>query len=480
MSLEPNKNRPMTRKLLAFAVMLSAVFTLTSCLGDDDSEIVYPGDAAITSFALGNLKCYVTTTSSKGADSTYTTTVTGTNYRFSIDQVNRQIYNVDSLPYGTDVAHVLCTIGSKNSSTVVIKNTTDDNLVRYVSSDSIDFSEPRQMSAYSLDGSTHVDYTVTVNVCQEKPDSFFWHVTSVEQDFAQAEHLKGFACGNQLFVITSDGKQGHIFKKTLGTDEGWQPVSWDLKQIVPADAYQNTVVRDSALFMLAGGQILRSQDGEHWTVTGRLGARQLIAASTEYLFALSGGGILRSSDNGATWSLDAIDANVDLLPTRDISYCCIPSRINPEVENVVIMGSRSAEDYFDDTRAQVWNKMIEIASDNNEPWMYVNNELNAYFLPRLNSLTAVSYHGGIVALGGSGIGACTDAAHTRLYYSNDGGIFWNKESSVTLPSALESNDVMSLIVDSESNLWLICGGSGQVWRGHLTGTSSKYQTAFTE
>ena len=128
MSVEPSKNRPMTRKLLAFAVMLSAVLTLTSCLGDSDDEVIYPSDAAITSFTLGSLKCY-TTTSSKGVDSTYTTILKGSDYHFMIDQVNRTIYNLDSLPYGTDIAHVLCTILSKSSSSIAIKSMKSDSLI---------------------------------------------------------------------------------------------------------------------------------------------------------------------------------------------------------------------------------------------------------------------------------------------------------------------------------------------------------------
>ena len=114
----------MRKIIFACLWMTMAVMVLSSCLGGDDDEILYPNDAAITAFSLGTLKRYMTTTKSDGTDSTYTTTVSGSTYRFYIDQVNRTIYNPDSLPFGTDVEHVLCTVGSKNSSSIVIKSLT--------------------------------------------------------------------------------------------------------------------------------------------------------------------------------------------------------------------------------------------------------------------------------------------------------------------------------------------------------------------
>ena len=482
MSVEPSKNRPMTRKLLAFAVMLSAVLTLTSCLGDSDDEVIYPSDAAITSFTLGSLKCYTTTTSSKGVDSTYTTTLKGSDYHFMIDQVNRTIYNLDSLPYGTDIAHVLCTILSKSSSSIAIKSMKSDSLFRYSSTDSIDFSSPRQFSVFSLDGKNRIDYTVTLNVRQVKADALYWHNTSTVEAFANAKQMRALAVNGQVFVFTSDGKQGYIFKNNPEDATAWEPVAWDIKRPVPASACQNVVTNGHVLYMLADEDILKSEDGYHWTVTGKIGSRQLLAASSNALYVVGGGGILVSEDEGATWKLDPMDNNASLLPTQDISYCCIPSRINSEVESVVVIGNRSVEDYYDDTQAQIWNKVIErgtYASDN--AWMYAStNDVKYYSLPRLSSLSTAAYNGGIVAIGGAGIGACTDAAHARFYFSNDGGIYWSNDKALYLPSGMECNDVVALAADADNYLWLFCGGSGQVWKGRLTSSTSNQQYAITE
>ena len=139
---------------MLLAVVWSVLFTFTSCLDDDSDEIVYPSDAAISAFSLGKLNRYVTTTTSKGNDSIIKSTVTGSSYKFYIDQVNRTIYKPDSLPYGTDVKHVVCTIGSKNSARVLLKSTTSDSLFYFNGNDSLDFSVPRELVVYSLNGKT--------------------------------------------------------------------------------------------------------------------------------------------------------------------------------------------------------------------------------------------------------------------------------------------------------------------------------------
>ena len=110
----------MRRNSISFYLLLSVMLVCVSCLGDNETQTTYPEDAAITSFTLGTLKQYVTTKAKNGSDSTYTKSITGSNYKVYIDQINRKIYNPDSLPFGTDVKHVLCTVASKNSGTIAI------------------------------------------------------------------------------------------------------------------------------------------------------------------------------------------------------------------------------------------------------------------------------------------------------------------------------------------------------------------------
>ena len=40
---------------------------------------------------------------------------------------------------------------------------------------------------------------------------------------------------------------------------------------------------------------------------------------------------------------------------------------------------------------------------------------------------------------------------------------------------MECNDVVALAADADNYLWLFCGGSGQVWKGRLTSSTSNQQ-----
>jgi photosystem II stability/assembly factor-like uncharacterized protein len=470
--------------LARVALLLVTVLIFSSCLKDDDDEVVYPGDAAIIAFSLSDFKCYHTTKSSTGADSTYATTVTGSTYKFYIDQVNRVIYNADSLPYGTKVSNLLCNVSSKNSSTVVIKSMTSDSLRYYSSSDSIDFTAPRQFSAYSLDGTTHVDYTVTVNVHKEEADSFKWSRLPSTEAFSQAQAMRMVSFNDRMYVMVSNGAQSTLYHCGQGGNEEWEIANHVLSTPFPATATDNFVATDEAMYFLADGVLLKSTDANGWTIVSQPQVRQLVAADACTLYALGNDGqLLSSRDDGRTWTAETLDSDPSLLPAEHISYCRVPSRVNDSTETVVLVGSRRVADYYGDTYSVVWDKVSEHARQSHQnAWMYVSlNDLPAYALPRLSGLTITAFNGGVVAMGGPGVGACSTEGFARFYNSTDGGVYWLSNSNIPMPSGFAANGAFAMATDGNQCLWLVCGGSGQVWRGRQPGSDwSKNQTIFTE
>ena len=100
--------------------MLACALLVTSCLKDDNnSEVQYYNDTAIVTFKLATVNRYVHTTSSTGADSVYKKTLSDP-VVFTIDQAQHKIYNTDSLQSDVDLNHILATVSSKNSGTVVV------------------------------------------------------------------------------------------------------------------------------------------------------------------------------------------------------------------------------------------------------------------------------------------------------------------------------------------------------------------------
>ena len=149
----------MRNKLQVFILLISMAWIASSCLDDNEYEYEYPNDTAITAFSLGTVDRYVHTLSSKDEDSVYTEDVDGSEYKFYIDQVKKIIYNPDSLPKGCDATRILATISSKNSGVIGIKDTKSDSIAAYSSSDSIDFSVPREIRAYNVIGTAYSAYT---------------------------------------------------------------------------------------------------------------------------------------------------------------------------------------------------------------------------------------------------------------------------------------------------------------------------------
>ena len=210
----------MKRFLLPF-VVLCAIVSLCSCLGENDNEIEYNEDTAITAFSLGTLNRYLHTLSSTNTDSIYKTTVTGSNFKFYIDQVKQEIYNPDSLPYGTDAAHVICTISTKNSGTVLVKSMTSDSLSYYNSTDSLNFTSPRTMYVYSNSGQQRREYTIRVNVHQEEADSFRWKALNNQSELAALQTMKGMSVADKVLVFGNNGVNTVLFSTSQQDGNSW-------------------------------------------------------------------------------------------------------------------------------------------------------------------------------------------------------------------------------------------------------------------
>ena len=64
-----------------------------------------------------------------------------------------------------------------------------------------------------------------------------------------------------------------------------------------------------------------------------------------------------------------------------------------------------------------------------------------------------------------------DWVPTKAFYvSNDKGITWKKDDSMKLPSTFDSDKTQfAMTVDSQNFIWIVCGGSGKVWKGRHAG-----------
>lgn len=209
----------MNKYISALCALITGTLILTSCLNSsDDSDITYYNDTAITTFSLSTVNRYVHTTSKSGKDSVYKKTLT-TPVTFTIDQYKKIIYNTDSLNADCDLSHVLVSIGAKNNGYVVIKSLISDTLFNYSSSDSLDFSQPREIRAYANDGSAYRAYQVVINKHQVETNKILWEkmaAGSYPVDSEKKRWEEIVAANDQLGPFIGAGtKEAYAFNKDM-------------------------------------------------------------------------------------------------------------------------------------------------------------------------------------------------------------------------------------------------------------------------
>jgi hypothetical protein len=164
----------MNKHISALFALIMGALLMTSCLkSDDSSDIIYYNDTAITAFSLSTVNRYIHTTSKSGKDYVYKK-VLANPVTFYIDHYNKTIYNADSLYADCDLQHVLASISTQSNGVIAIKSMISDTLRTYSSTDSLDFSKPREIRVYANDGSTYRAYQVIVNKHQAVTGKLLW------------------------------------------------------------------------------------------------------------------------------------------------------------------------------------------------------------------------------------------------------------------------------------------------------------------
>ena len=459
----------MERKLLSSVLLFSAVFVFTSCLKSNDDDQTNYADTAITAFSLNTLKQTKHVKTKAGKDSTYQDKLTASGYKFYIDQLKHEIYNVDSLPYGTDARKVLCTISAKNGGTVVYKSLTSDTLHYYTTKDSVDFSKPREFRVYNREGA-YCSYKVTVNVRKVAEGVFAWHrVSGQDARLGALTAMKAVALNSKVYVMGNEGSTVKLYATADNNVAGWQQLAPNVT--LDGQAYANLMVMNGYLYTYSNGRVLRSQDGITWEYRGNVALKQLAGGYNNIIYGVTEGSILLSEDGGTTWKSDAMGAETGYLPTQNVRLFGFASKVNAGVYNLVLTGIRPSN-YVDDS-GMVWGRLLG-TNDNTQTWNYYGQGFSPYQTPRLTNLQVVKVGSQLLAFGGVGIGGYKAKAFAQFHYSVDKGVTWRKSDSYSLPKNFESDATsFAMTVDEHHNLWLIAGKSGRVWKGNLAGMLAK-------
>ncbi len=150
----------MTKRFPLYLTIALLISCFTAGCNDDTSDMaVLEGDyynCSISSFSLSKDDSVL-----RALDSVF----------FSIDLINAEIYNADSLPKGTDIRKLVVNVNAVAASSIevtykalVSKRDTTVNLTEHPG-DSINFSDgPVEMTVTSYNGQAKLKYNIRVNV----------------------------------------------------------------------------------------------------------------------------------------------------------------------------------------------------------------------------------------------------------------------------------------------------------------------------
>ncbi|MDC2613173.1 MULTISPECIES: DUF6242 domain-containing protein [Bacteroides] len=406
-------------KFLSFIASFFMVsFVITSCL-DDDNNIEYSPDATIHAFELD--------TAGLGS------------YKFTIDQLSREIYNEDSLPVHADtiIDKILIKTLTTASGVVTMKDKSGNDSVININ-DSIDLREPLIIKVWSTEALAGVspnqtkEYTIKVNVHRHDPDSLRWkYMDKINNQIQITGEQKSIIFGNEVFTysIDKDNKELYRHKNSL-TNFG----NWDKAQTVglPEGKLPTSIVTfqfNRSLPMLyatsAGdGYVYESADGINWSKSSMFGEGVELLLAT-----LTNNDISRicytkkGADNQRYFYYQTNDMPQETLdeaenggkvpanfPTKNISYTVYKSATN--IKSVLLVGDTETVTLADDSELET---TIVWAYDGSK-WVEFSTTSSVAYCPKYTQ-PSIIYYNDLVYIFGQNF--------SSIYVSNQ-GLFWRK------------------------------------------------------
>jgi len=458
--------------IMSFLLMSIAI---SSCLNSDDNY-EYSSDATIRAFGLDTIK-------------------KGIYYKFTIDQLKREIYNVDSLPVGSDTIIDKILIDTLNVTgwvTSGLQDTLFNNLT-----DSVDLREPITLKVHAADGVTTREYKITVNVHKQDPDSLIWREalslpTSPAANKQKSVILKNDAEEENLYVYTSTTS---AYRSSLGNPAH---LSWNSIEVtgMPANADLGSIVsfRNQLFVATPSGEVFCSNNGSVWvnagiqevkeskevqsmqmsTLVATLEADELTGISEETLIGIlldGGQKYFCISTDGKNWTRSKETVSND-FPIKDI-YATVFTNASG-IKQTVVVGKTETS-----AKAVVpWFTMDGLT------WADMSTPSD-FYCPAIEN-PAIMYYGGLFHMMGGKF---------ETIYSSRVGIAWNEsadkfkyamkkivtpgededdEEEVTYESLFKDKGDYSLTIDKNHYIWIVWN-DGSVWRGRLNKLGFKIQ-----
>ncbi len=453
------------------SVIVSFLFVsiiISSCL--DSEEVTYSPDATIHAFGLD--------------------TIHGKHYKFTIDQIKREIYNEDSLPVGADTIIDRILIDTLSIAGVATSKDEFGLDTLFNIADSMDLRKPITIKIWAPDGNNAIEYTIKVNVHQQDPDSLNWGgpkggvPSALKTGFSGGQIVgkqKSIILNNDLMVYSVAGNQVIGYKTpTRDASNPKQPASgttWTTLTVagLPASVDLSSILTyNNYAYAVAENEVYYSDNGISWGKHPGLNEYPVVALLTAYPVVNKGNlhetvgisGVIKNG-TGLIFAMTNSDASAWIpgektpsqFPLYNISSHSYTSSTG--ILGSMLVGSTTPD------MSEERSSTIPWGSYNGTYWAELSTY--SYYCPVLNYPTLLYYSGQFYAFGND---------FSQFYYSIT-GINWNKASKkFFFPEGMTARKggFYSVVVDANNFIWFTCSNNTADGDDATTGTDDVWRT----
>ncbi|MDR3127456.1 MAG: DUF6242 domain-containing protein [Tannerellaceae bacterium] len=391
--------------------------------------------------------------------------------RFTIDQRRGEIFNMDSLPCGTEIPDkVACTLQTVNvyavsrvrmvagvtGDTVTLKSKTESNVVKWTAEDSVDFSQPVEIILDGIDGVTTRRYSAWVNIHQQEPEAMSWELVPAFAGMTGWEWGTAVAEGKYWIYVRDDVSAIYWYTSPVGDGKSWtmgRTRGLEEQEV----CLEQLAVYEGAFYLVSEAGLLTSADGKEWAkapggedwryLLGSVGgsSRQpaclagiAMREEGEFFVSLSEGGFASGSEGVP-----------EAFPRTGFSSTVIPSQAG--VPYLLVAGGRGANGGLS---AACWGSSDGIV------WAKLTGEESGFSAREGAAL--VYYDEKCWLIGGR---TAEDENSRDLYVSHDRGLHWSAPAVTVLPDYFSPRPFATAYPSGDGALLLFT--APEVWRGGL-------------
>lgn len=452
--------------LTVITCLLSAAFLLPSCMDDDYEQLEFSSESSITGFSINNIETKHTI-KTDGIETTYTTTVKGEDYPFAIDQNRHLIYNVDSLPVGTDIRKVVINVNSDGMGLMIVSQNAEKQDSIWEATDSLNFTQPIRFKAIAMSGAYGPVYTAKINVHQQVPDSMQWQCLSRNFD-PTIQEQKAIVLGNKLYVFAQQSNGLAVTSTSIRDGKVWTPLQ--TISDLPNAELSSVMKWGNQIYAIADQCLYTSNNATEWVKVGtKTRFHRLIAnvhnANNQKMYAINTDRHFIDTEDGVSWTIrEQVPAE---FPQKNLMHTSLPLNSNATIDRILVLGQNTEAT---DTTTCVWSQLTK----ENTWGDYPKSENDVLHCPKLENQAVIHYNNLLYTFGGTGKRLSQKIpAFGYFFQSEDQGISWTQVTNkVVFPEEFErlyhqANGHYSYVVDQNQFLWVIWSQSGEVWRGRI-------------